>query len=110
MLARPGCGVSPTQRTLKKLKAEGWECAIVEKWNPWARIRQDLFGLLDILAIKGKETLGVQCTTLSNLGQRIEKFAQSDTTGKLRGAGWRLECHGWRKLKTGWEAKVVDVS
>jgi hypothetical protein len=31
-------------------------------------------------------------------------------TGKLRDAGWRLEAWGWRKLKSGWEAKVVDVS
>jgi hypothetical protein len=102
--------VSPTQRTLKKLRDEGWRAAIVEKWNPHARIRQDLFGLLDIVAIRGKETKGVQCTTLSNLSPRIQKFADSDMTGLLRDAGWLLECWGWRKLKTGWEPKVVNVS
>ena len=25
--------MSPTERTLKKLRAEGYTCAIVEKWN-----------------------------------------------------------------------------
>lgn len=82
----------------------------MEKWNPHARIRQDLFGLLDIVAIRGNVTKGVQTTTLSNLGPRIAKFAASDMTGLLRDAGWQLECWGWRKLKAGWEAKVVDVS
>lgn len=102
--------MSPTRRTLKQLRGDGWDCAIVEKWNYHARVRQDLFGLLDILAIRGGQTLGVQCTTLSNLGPRIQKFSESAMTGKLRDAGWRLEAWGWRKLKSGWEAKVVDVS
>jgi hypothetical protein len=36
--------VTPTQRSLAYLRAEGWQVAIVERWNPHARIRQDLFG------------------------------------------------------------------
>ena len=45
----------PTQRTLARLRQEGaLEVAIVEHWNPHARIRQDLFGFIDILAIACK--------------------------------------------------------
>lgn len=84
--------------------------AVVEKWNPHAKIRQDLFGILDLVAVKPGETLGVQTTTLGNVSSRVDKITQSEATPILRDANWSIEVHGWRKLKTGWEAKVVDLS
>ena len=102
--------MSPTQRSLAFLRGRGYVVAVVERWNPHAKIRQDLFGILDLVAIKDGETLGVQTTTLANLNPRITKIAESETAPKLRAAGWRIECHGWRKLKEGWQAKVVDCS
>ena len=102
--------MSPTARTLKKLREEGWLVQVVEKYNWHANVRQDLFGIIDILAVRGKETLGVQCTSGSNLQSRVKKLTDSDALSRLRDAGWRIECHGWRKLKTGWQEKVVDLS
>ena len=43
--------MTPTQRTLAECRRRGWTAAVVEKWNPHARIRQDLFGCIDILAV-----------------------------------------------------------
>lgn len=102
--------MSPTQRSLKLLRERGYMVAITEKWNPHARIRQDLFGILDLVAIKGDETLGVQTTTLGNVSARVDKITQSEATPILRDAHWRIEVHGWRKLKAGWQAKVIDLS
>lgn len=102
--------MSPTQRSLAFLRGRGYMVAVVEKWNPHARIRQDLFGILDLVAIKEGETLGVQTTTLGNVSSRLDKITQSEATPILRDANWRIEVHGWRKLKTGWEPKVVDLS
>jgi hypothetical protein len=102
--------VSPTQRSLKHLRDEGWTATVVEHWNPWSRRRQDLFGILDILALRGADTLGVQTTTLSHMGARLQKMAESPLIGKLRDAGWLVHCHGWRKLKSGWEVKIEDIS
>jgi hypothetical protein len=34
--------MSPTARSLQHLKALGYHAKIVEKWNPFAKIRQDL--------------------------------------------------------------------
>ena len=62
---------SPTQRSLAHLRALGYRVAIVERWNPFARIRQDLFGVLDLLAVKDGEILGVQVTSGSNVAARI---------------------------------------
>jgi len=64
--------------------------AVVEKWNPHARIRQDLFGILDLVAIKEGETLGVQTTTLGNVSSRLDKITQSEATPILREANWRI--------------------
>ena len=45
--------ISPTQRTLKRLRDSGDYplVTIVERWNAFAKIRQDLFGIIDLLAI-----------------------------------------------------------
>lgn len=101
---------SPTQRSLEYLRKQGYRVAVVEKWNPHARIRQDLFGVLDLLAVRDGEILGVQATSGSNVAARITKLAESDAVPDLRRAGMRLEVHGWRRLKAGWQVRVEDVS
>ncbi len=100
--------MSPTQRTLKHLRALGYYAAIVEHWNAFAKIRQDLFGIIDVLAVKPGETLGFQCTSSSNVSSRLHKRADHESTPQLRQAGWRLEVHGWKKGKP--EPRIVDVS
>lgn len=103
--------MTPTQRSLAALKADGYLCAIVERWNPHARIRQDLFGVIDILAIREGETLAVQTTSASNMAARVTKIAESEATPHIRNAGWRIEVHGWRKNAAGkWVCNVKDVS
>lgn len=98
---------SPTQLTLKKLRGEGWTCAIVEHWNSFAKIRQDLFGFGDILCIDGNSTGIVQCTTKSNMGARIKKIAgipESRLWLSLGAHRW-LEVWGWFKNKGRWEVE-----
>lgn len=52
---------SPTQRTLAELRKRGYTAAITEHFNPHARVRQDLFGFIDILAVHPKgELLAIQ--------------------------------------------------
>ena len=101
-------GKSPTQRSLEKLRAEGYLCQIVERWNPHARIRQDLFGIGDILAIKEGETLLVQTTSRGNVAARVTKIQESEHLDKILAAGWKITVHGWGKLKAGWTCKIVD--
>jgi len=43
--------VSPTARTLKALRDGGATCQVVEHWNSFAKIRQDLFGCIDVLVL-----------------------------------------------------------
>ncbi len=101
---------SPTQRSLEYLREQGYHCEIVEKWNPWRKIRQDLWGWCDILAIRRDEVLAVQVTA-SGVAARIKKIQESDTVAKVREAGIRVEVHGWTKRANGrYALRVEDIS
>jgi hypothetical protein len=103
--------MTPTQRSLAHLKDAGYRAAVVEKWNPHARIRQDLFGCIDIIAVGNGETLAVQTTSGSNVSARVKKIAEAEALPDIRAAGWKIFVHGWRKAANGrWTLRVVDVS
>ena len=102
--------LSPTQRSLAYLREQGYRVAIVEHWNPHARIRQDLWGWCDLLAIRKNEVLAVQVTA-SGVAARIKKIQESDTIGRVREAGIRVEIHGWRKNSKGrYVMRIEDIS
>jgi hypothetical protein len=96
-------GVSPTQRSLKRLRETGWLAYVVEHWNHFAGIRQDLFGFIDIVALNTDEAvhgclLGVQTTAASGADRRKKIDDDERLTTALRHwlrAGCRFEIHGW---------------
>ena len=102
--------LSPTQRSLAFLREQGYLVSIVERWNPHARIRQDLWGWCDLLAIRKGEVLAVQVTA-SAVATRIKKIQESDTIAAVREAGIRVVVHGWRKNSKGrYVLRVEDIS
>lgn len=104
---------SPTQLTLKKWRDAGYLCAIVEKWNPHVKIRQDLFGCIDVIAVGQGETVGIQSTSDNggNVAKRVQKIEDNpETVSRLRDGGWRIVVEGWRKPKHRWVCREVDVS
>ena len=89
--------MSPTQRSLAHLKQLGYTAKVVEKWNPFAKIRQDLFGG-DLLALKsGEPVLVVQATTGSNHASRRTKLEADGYIDLWKGAGAALEIWSWAK-------------
>lgn len=101
--------MSPTQRTLEHLRKTYPLVTVVERWNPYARIRQDLWGIADVVAV-GDDILAVQTTSGSHLADRVRKVTESTALPILRKAGIRFECHGWAKRKGKWTLRVIDVS
>ena len=103
---------SPTMRTLARLRKENYDLvAITERWNPFARIRQDLFGIIDILAIHKGDTIAIQVTSYSNISARVKKITESPSIGFIRDAGWTILVEGWKKEKNGrYTSKIVDLS
>lgn len=88
---------SPTHRSLELLRIEGWTAQLVESRIPGAAVHRsrDLFGCIDIIAVRGPDTLAVQTTSASNITSRIRKVTDSEHLPAMRDAGWRIEVHGW---------------
>jgi hypothetical protein len=87
--------VSPTQRSLAHLKALGYHAKVVEKWNPFAKIRQDLFGV-DILGLKaGLPILAVQATTGSNHAAHRTKLETEGFVDLWKGSFASIEIWSW---------------
>lgn len=100
---------SPTQRTLEHLRATYPLVQVVERWNPYAHVRQDLFGIIDVVAV-GEDIVGVQATSASNVAHRVQKITDSEALPILRKAGIRVLVHGWRKSRGRWVLREVDLS
>lgn len=79
---------TPTQRTLAWLRTDlGAQAAVVEKWNPHARVRQDLFGCIDIVATANK-IIGVQACAAASHSARVKKsLAEPQLVGWLKAGG-----------------------
>lgn len=89
--------MSPTARSLQRLREMGYRAQVVEKWNPFAKVRQDLFGG-DVLALKpGEPVLIVQATTGANHAARRTKLEAAGFIALWKGAGASLEIWSWAK-------------
>lgn len=70
---------SPTHRTKETLLEQGCKLvAIVEHWNSFAKVRQDLFGFIDILAVRNGVVVGIQATSGTNLSARLKKCREHE--------------------------------
>ena len=103
--------VSPTQRSLQHLRDQGYLAAVTERWNPFAKVRQDLYGFVDVLALHYGKTLAIQTTSASNFSARRKKIMEHENLPMLIAAGWQVVIHGWRKDSKGkWVLKEETVS
>lgn len=103
--------MSPTQRSLKHLRDQGYLADVVEKWIPRANIRKDLYGFIDILCLRDTEILAVQATSASNVAARLKKIRDHENLGAVRKAGISIKIHGWGKNAKGrYVLREVDIS
>lgn len=106
---------SPTQRSLDLLRKDGYLAQITEHWNMFAHIRQDLFGFIDIVAIKPGEILAVQTTSRGNTSARIKKIMALSSHEAWLASGGKIQVHGWGKMgKKGkvkhWTVSVQEIT
>ena len=93
-----------TVRTVKALTLEGWLAQRVESYNFFSKHKADLFGVIDVLAVKpGWPTRGIQVTSHAHGADRMAKMLTSPACGILLAAGWWIEVWGWRKVGRFWE-------
>lgn len=86
-----------TQRTLKELRRKGATAAVVEKWNPHARVTQDLFNFIDIIALRDFSIIGVQSTSGANHAARRKKIYEGEETSRWLECGGKIEIWSWTK-------------
>ena len=108
---------SPTQRSLAYIRKEWPEavCAIVERWNPYAKVRQDLFGFIDILVCLRHQVIAIQTTSDSNVAARVAKIEATPAAAIwLQSPTRRIVVHGWAKKgprgkRKVWTLREVEV-
>lgn len=93
--------MTPTQRSLALLRSAGYTVQVVERWNPFARVRQDLFGFIDIVAVRPDlpGVLAIQSTSRANIAARRTKIAEEARARVWLAAGNAIVIHGWAKRK-----------
>ena len=91
--------MSPTERTLRWLRKQGFVADVVERRLPHAFITKDLFGCIDIVALKEgwKGAYGLQVTSASHLQERIRKILAEPRAKLWVEAGNHLWIVGWAK-------------
>ena len=94
-------GLSPTQRTLKFLRTQGYIAGIVERFvsipGTFGK-RIDLFNFIDIIAIKPDEIWGIQSCG-QTFAEHNRKILENEIAPEWLEAGGKLQLIGWRKLK-----------
>lgn len=90
---------SPTARSTMQLKKDGYIPAIVEHWNRFAGIRQDLYGFIDIVAMHPahKGLLGIQTTSTANMSARVKKIINEPRARVWLTSGNSILVWGWSK-------------
>lgn len=90
---------SPTQHTLAWLRKNGYTCQIVETFNHFSMRRNDLFGFVDVLAMKPGQNgvTGIQTTSTGNITARIKKALALPELDTFLACGNRVLFQGWAK-------------
>ena len=103
---------SPTAQALAELRADGYEVGVVERRLPipglW--VTQDLFGIIDLVAMKpGEPLLAVQVTSRSNINARITKALAGGKAKTWVSTGNKFEIVGFGGKKTSKRTVVMGL-
>lgn len=108
---------SPYARSKQELEAAGYFVGRTEHWNSFVKIRQDLFGIIDMVCVKLGESgvLGVQPTSGDNVSKHLQKALANTVLPIWLAAGNRFVIHGWRKVgdrgkRKCWDCREVPVT
>lgn len=124
----------PLQRTKAWLEAQGYHVAICERWNQWAHVRQDQFGINDLEAIRHDKpgVWGLNATGDGEIQAHIHKYLNGGIieNGKRKGEtfppnphlpiwlsagnrfsiiGWGKRCQDGRGSRKVWTLKIMDL-
>jgi hypothetical protein len=97
-------GRENTSHSVDHLRALGYHVEFVERWIPGdirsgfcggPGIKKDLFGIMDLLAVRPGEVLGVQVGSLNGHAAHRVKILGEARTWDWIASGSRLMIHSW---------------
>ncbi len=92
----------------------GYHIDTCEKYNPFSKRRNDLYGIFDAICFKSSErgVVGLQITSYSNVSSHLKKIKESEYTKDWLLAGNRIVVHGWHHKGKGarWKAREVEIT
>lgn len=76
----------------------GWTAEVVERFNYFAKVRQDAFGFGDLLCFHPqlKMIALVQTTSRSNISSRRRKIVKCKEAREWKESGGSIILHGWK--------------
>ena len=91
---------SPMQLSLSALRGEGYLVHIVEHFNVFAKVRQDMYGIIDIVAIRDDlpGVLGVQCTDYTSMSKHVDKALTNTNLITWLKAGNKFIIYAWKTV------------
>ena len=103
--------MTPTARTLARLRTLGYTAAVVERWIHGANVRRDLFGCIDVIAVNPADRviLGVQATTAAHVADRLAKARALPELAAWLRAGGQFQVWGWCRRGGRWQPRIVTV-
>ena len=107
--------MTPTARTLARLRRRGYVAGVVERFIAGAGergqgIRRDFLGCIDIIAVKtGSPILGVQATSVANVSSRVAKARKIPELRVWLATGAAFQVWGWVKRRGRWHPKIVEL-
>lgn len=85
------------------LEQGGW----ITWFAPKVKFRQtDVFGIIDILALRGREKKNIQLTTLSNISARRKKITAFMAQFKVE---LTVEIWAWNQKKKEFKKEIISV-
>jgi hypothetical protein len=103
--------ISPTARSLVRLRQLGFLADVCERWLPAVGRKRDLFGVADIVAVHPRDqiVLLVQATTAAHVPDRLRRVQTRPELAVLLAAGVAVEVWGWAQQSGRWNLRKVAV-
>jgi hypothetical protein len=99
-----------TQKTMRLLEEQGYKVGIVERVIPRVFIRKDLFGIVDLIAIRPGEIVGVQSTSWNQRLDHLQTLRSSANTVPWLESGAKLLLVSWKKRRAGTRHRYEPVT
>jgi hypothetical protein len=110
--------ITPTQRTLTELKKRGYLADIVERFIPVPPhgIRRDFLHFIDIIALDGERTIGIQCCGATGHKEHKRKILSNPHASTWCKGNRTIELWSWRKVKVKrggkqlvWKPRIEEI-